>query len=77
MRFWIREKAAIAVELAGQCMVSGPASLFTSGSSYMRALNSVGGAGRLHVAPNFRTVTERETRMDFDDENSQPVHSAY
>lgn len=65
------EKAAMAVELAGQCMVYGPGSLFTAGhlNAGTKQCRWCRAAAR---CPELQKVTERETRMDFDDETSQP-----
>ena len=66
------EKAALAVELAGQCMVYGSGSLFTAGhlQAGTKQCRWCRAAAR---CPELAKVTERETRMAFDDENSQPA----
>ena len=64
-------KAALAVQLAGFAMVSGPASLTTAG--YLHA-----GAKQCRwcrvaaKCPELTAYTERETRLDFEDVDSQP-----
>lgn len=66
-------KAAFAVELARQAMVHGPTSLFTSGHLHA----GVKQCRWCRVAvncPELARVTEEETRMDFDDETSQPAN---
>lgn len=64
-------KAAMAVELAGACMGSGPGSLFTAG--HLHAGTKQCRWCRATRCPELAAVTERETRMDFADETSQPA----
>ena len=66
------QKAATAVELAGIAMVSGPLSLTTAGylNAGTKQCRWCRAAAR---CPELAAVTERETRMDFADETSQPA----
>lgn len=65
------EKARLAVELARQAMVSGPQSLTTVG--YLHAGTKQCRWCRAAArCPELALVTERETRLDFDDVTSQP-----
>lgn len=65
-------KAASAVDLAGAAMVSGPNSLTTSG--YLHAGTKQCRWCRAAArCPELARVTEQETRLDFEDESSQPA----
>jgi hypothetical protein len=65
------EKAAAAVELARISMVRGPDSLTTAG--YLHAgVKQCRWCRAAARCPELKAVTERETRMDFEDESSQP-----
>ena len=65
------KEAALAVELARIAMVSGPRSLTTAG--YLHAGTKQCRWCRAAArCPELASVTEKELRMDFDDEQSQP-----
>jgi hypothetical protein len=65
-------KAALSVELAGLCMVQGAGSLFTAGHLHA-GTKQCRWCRAAASCPELAAVTERETRMDFDDETSQPA----